>query len=290
LASIGSQSPPCPLKGGLIPAGFKAPFRGYGGKNKRLIHFVKNPLLYTLLILQTLTFQTESISSQSLNYHEIFGDDWKKANLFVNGNRSWMEPILEKNHISYPLAIAVIFPELIRYSALRDKMEITLLKALYINLGDNYANFSIGQFQMKPSFAELVREQANSVLNRRSGISFNRRSGYDDIVDYRKSIVKDLEDPKTEFNYLIAFIKICGKNFRTNSMDEISELKFLATAYNYGISKSSEEIEKMIDKKFFNTKLFKTENYSYADVSLFWYKEYQLAFSPPIPPKGGPIQ
>ena len=32
----------------------------------------------------------------------------------------------------------------------------------------------------------------------------------------------------------------------------------------------------MIDKKFFNTKLFKTENYSYADVSLFWYKQYQM--------------
>jgi len=57
-------------------------------------------------------------------------------------------------------------------------------------------------------------------------------------------------------------------------MDEIPGLKFLATAYNFGINKSSEEIEKMTDKKFFNTKLFKTENYSYADVSLFWYKQY----------------
>jgi hypothetical protein len=154
-------------------------------------------------------------------------------------------------------------------------MEITLLKALYINLGDDYANFSIGQLQMKPSFAGLVREQANSVLNRRSGISFKRRSDYDDITDFRKSIVKDLEDPKTEFNYLVAFIKICEKNFRTNHMDEISGLKFLATAYNFGINKSSAEIEKMTDKKFFNTKLFKTDNYSYADVSLFWYKEYK---------------
>ena len=195
--------------------------------------------------------------------------------LFESENRSWMEPILVKNHISYPMAVAVIFPELVRYSALRDKMEITLLKALYINLGDDYANFSIGQLQMKPSFAGLVREQANSVLNRRSGISFKRRSDYDDITDFRKSIVKDLEDPKTEFNYLVAFIKICEKNFRTNRMDEISGLKFLATAYNFGINKSSAEIEKMRDKKFFNTKLFKTDNYSYADVSLFWYKEYK---------------
>ena len=217
--------------------------------------------------------------SQSLNYPEIFGDDWKKAMLFERENRSWMEPVLAKNHISYPLAIAIIFPELVRYSALRDKMEITLLKALYINLGENYANFSIGQFQMKPSFAEMVREQAPDVLGRRSGIIFKRQSEYDDIKSYRKSIVKDLEDPKTEFNYLVVFIKICEKNFRTNRMDEISGLKFLATAYNFGINKNSAEIEKMIEKKFFNTKLFKTENYSYADVSLFWYKQYQMELS-----------
>lgn len=214
------------------------------------------------------------VHSQTLNYNEIFGDDWKKAMQFESESRSWMEPILLKNHISYPIAIAVIFPELVRYSALRDKMEITLLKALYINLGDDYANFSIGHFQMKPSFADLVREQSNSVLNRRSGISFKRRSEYEDIKDYRKSIVNDLEDPKTEFNYLVAFIKICDKNFRTRSMDEITELKFLSTAYNFGINKSSAEIEKMVDKKFFNTKLFKTENYSYAEVSLFWYNQY----------------
>jgi hypothetical protein len=216
--------------------------------------------------------------SQDLNYSEIFGDDWTKALQFESENRSWMEPILAKNHISYKLAVAVIFPELVRYSALRDKMEITLLKALYINLGDDYANFSIGQFQMKPSFAGMVREQSNSVLNRRSGISLKRKSDYDDIKDYRRSIVMDLEDPKSEFNYLVAFMKICEKNFRTNRMDELSGLKFLATAYNCGINKNSAEIEKMIDKKFFNTKLFKTQNYSYADVSLFWYSQYQLAF------------
>jgi hypothetical protein len=213
--------------------------------------------------------------SQSLNYEVIFGDDWEKAILFESENRSWMEPVLARNHISYPFAIAVIFPELVRYSALRDKMEITLLKALYINLGESYANFSIGQFQMKPSFAEMVGEQAPDVLGRRSGITFKRRSEYDDIKSYRKSIVQDLEDPKTQFNYLIAFLKICEKKFRTSRNDDISSLKFQATAYNYGIDKSSAQVENMINKKFFNTKLFNTENYSYADVSLFWYMQYQ---------------
>ena len=192
---------------------------------KKVVKLNENISKYLLVLLLATGLPVPGYS-QDLNYPEIFGDDWKKAIQFESENRSWMEPVLEKNNISYPLAVAVIFPELVRYSALRDKMEITLLKALYINLGDDYANFSIGQFQMKPSFAEMMREQSNSVLNRRSGINFKRRSEYDDIKDYRKSIVKDLEDPKTEFYYLVAFIKICEKNFRTNRMDEIPDLNF----------------------------------------------------------------
>ena len=213
--------------------------------------------------------------SQPLNYQDLFGDDWKKAQAFEKDNRSWMEPLLVKNHISYPLAIAIVFPELVRYSALRDKMEITLLKALYVNLGEDYANFSIGQFQMKPSFAEMIRDQAPVVLGRRSGITFKNRSDFDDIKDFRKSIVTDLEDSKSQFNYLLAFLKLCEKKYKTSRKDDLTRLKFLATAYNYGIDKSASQIESMIDKKFFNTKLFKTENYSYADVSLFWYRQYQ---------------
>ena len=212
--------------------------------------------------------------SQSINYQELFSDDWKKAQIYVKENRNWMEPVLNKNHISYPIAIAIVFPELVRYSALRDKMEITLLKTLYVNLGEDYANFSIGQFQMKPSFAEMIREQSPSVSGRRSGITFKQKPDFDDIKDFRKSIVADLEDMKSEFNYLVAFIKLCEKKYIMNRKDDVIRLKFLATAYNYGIDKSASEIESMTDKKFFNTRLFRTENYSYADVSLFWYREF----------------
>ena len=229
--------------------------------------------LLSLLFLFSLIFRP--ILSQPSDYSQIFGADWDKALEFEKENRSWMEPLLDKNDIPYDIAIAVIFPELVRYSALRDKMEITLLKALYINLGEAYANFSIGRFQMKPSFAEIIRREAPSSLTRRSGISFPQPSEFSSISDYRKSIVTDLEDPKSEFLYLVAFCKIADKKFRTYRMDEHERVRFLATAYNYGIDKSKEEIENMADKKYFNTKLFKTQNYSYAEVSLFWYDNYR---------------
>jgi len=215
---------------------------------------------------------------QSINYPEIFGDDWKKAEAFEKDNRSRIKPVLEQNHISYQMAIAVIFPELIRYSALRDKMEISLLKTLYVNLGEYYANFSIGQLQMKPSFAEAIREQAPSALGRKSEIIFQDSSEFDDIKNYRKSIVTDLEDTMTQFNYLVAFFKICEKRFKTNKMDEITQVRFLATVYNYGIDKTAEQVDFMIHKKFYNTKLFSTENYCYSDVSLFWYRNNTAPF------------
>lgn len=186
-----------------------------------------------------------------------------------------MEPVFEKYKISYPLGISIIFPELVRYSALRDKMEISLLKTLYVNLGEEYANFSIGVLQMKPSFAEAIREKANSVRKNTSGLVFKRKIEFENIIDYRKSIIKDLEKPEIQINYLIAFLKICEKSFKTRGKNEISRVKFLATAYNFGIEKSGVQIEKMIDKKFFNTKLFKTENYSYSEVSVFWYNQYK---------------
>lgn len=226
-----------------------------------------------LFLLLSLVILNSGIS-QSLNYQEVFGEDWKKAIDFEKENRNWMKPLITGNNISYPLAIAVIFPELVRFSALREKMEVTLLKALYVNLGDDYADFSIGFFQMKPSFAEIIREQANSDPDLKPEVKFKGKSDYADIKALRKEIIADLEDPKTQLIYLIAFLKICEKRYPMAGKDEEEKIKFIATAYNYGIEKSSAQIEAMIEKKYFNTRLYKTENYSYAEVSLYWYKQY----------------
>lgn len=211
------------------------------------------------------------LQCQPADYSLIFGRDWEKANAFLIENKSWMEPVLKRNNIPYKLAAAIIFPELVRYSALRDKMEITLLKALYINIGEEYANFSVGQFQVKPSFATNVRREAPPVLSRRSGIVFRDPSEFEDISNYRKSIITDLEDTRTEFNYVVAFIKICERRYDISRKDEEARVKFLATAYNYGFDRTEQQIEKMMDKKFFSVTLLKSTVYSYQEISLFWY-------------------
>jgi hypothetical protein len=236
---------------------------------------LKELFLRSLLLVLFTAGSLESAMAQTLNYQDIFGNDWQKALTFVETNNKWIKPVLAKYKISYPLALAIVFPELVRYSALRDKMEITLLKALYTNLGEDYANFSIGPFQMKPSFAELIREKAPQAMGRKTKTLFKDISEYDNIAQYRAAIIKELEDPVTELNYLVAFIKICESTLNNKEWsDEKSKVKFLSTAYNYGINKTPEEIAGMTDKKFFNTKLYKTTNYCYSEVALFWYNQY----------------
>jgi len=186
--------------------------------------------------------------SQSPDYREIFGEDWDKAEAFERENRSWIDSALSKNHISYPVAISVIFPELVRYSALRDKMEISLLKTLYINLGDDYADFSIGVFQMKPSFAERIRSDAPRITGQRKRL-FDKSFNYDDIKEFRRSVVNDLENPRTQIYYLIAFIKICEERYEYDRKDIPSQIKFLSTAYNYGFDKTLSQIDSMSNRK-----------------------------------------
>jgi hypothetical protein len=220
-------------------------------------------------------FSLTSVIDAQINYEEVFGSDWKKAQSFEKENRDWIKQIFNKNKIPYSEAMAVIFPELVRYSALRDRMEITLLKALYINLGEEYADFSIGQLQMKPSFASKIREEAAVYLKKRSGICFLQPSDYDDVQNYRKSIVADLEDVRSEFGYLVAFLKICEKKYGTGHMIEEDRIRFLATAYNYSFEKEMSQIISMSQRKYFHTKIIKpSETYSYPEISLYWYNQF----------------
>ncbi len=209
-----------------------------------------------------------------MNYSEIFGDDWQKALTFIEENNYWIRPAFEKHNIPYHVAVAIFFPELVRYSALRDKMEIATLKALYRNLGTDYANFSVGVFQIKPSFAEQIRAEAPAAMGRKVRELFKKRSTYKSEWSFRASIITDLENPETEINYIIGFLKICESRFGNELKDDLSKIKFLATAYNAGFLKSYKEIDEMSDRKFFNTKLLKAESYSYSDVALYWYNQY----------------
>ena len=59
---------------------------------------------------------------------------------------------------------AIVFPELMLYNSVKDDIESESLRVLYVQFGKAYADFSVGPFQMKPSFAEEVETKAKALL------------------------------------------------------------------------------------------------------------------------------
>ena len=210
--------------------------------------------------------------SAQIDYVKIFGRNWIKAEEFVEGNGYWIKPVLEKYDIDFDEAMAIVFPELVRYSSLRDKIEITLLKALYVNTGSEYADFSVGPFQMKPSFAERVLGfESESVAPVEELISEKNR-GKKHSWQYRASVLNDLENIRSQLLYLVSFLKICESEFELPPAGSTERIAFLATAYNCGFWKTRRDIIRMQEKKFFTAMLHGPPYYSYCDISVYWFR------------------
>lgn len=204
------------------------------------------------------------------DYRTVFGNDWQKAEKFVEENEEWMMRLSRNLGISYPEAVSVVFPEIVRYSALRNRIEVGLLQALYINLGEEYADFSTGYFQMKPSFAEAIHLNSH-LLRGRMLNHFRSRAAENDSREFRKNIVEDMQTPRMQFIYLAAFIKICEARFNLTGLDEEQRILFLSTAYNYSFLKDYDQILAMTGARFFTTGTGNGRSYAYSDISLYWY-------------------
>ena len=97
-----------------------------------------------------------SMAAAAQDYQTIFEKEWKEAEKYITGQKEIWMVIFSEFGLRAELAEAVVFPELVLYSALQDCIETTAVKGLYLQGGTRGADFSIGRFQMKPSFAEAL--------------------------------------------------------------------------------------------------------------------------------------
>lgn len=169
------------------------------------------------------------------------------------------------------MASAVIYPELLRYSILRDKIETRALKTLYIQYGTNYANFSIGPFQMKPGFAEKIEKECLKYQ-----LPFFTTNDTLHTTHARALRVKKLSEPEGQVQYLLAFFtvtRLLFVNYPFSSIEE--EIRFYATAYQSGCFNSIEKIKQIQHQKYYHTDLWPGKNtvyHNYARIALYGYK------------------
>lgn len=229
--------------------------------------------LYSKVIFCLIICIIASCSNKGKDYKDIFGQKYKEAENYINSNK-WIQDSIARYGIDPTLAIPIVFPELIRYSAIKDIIETHGLEVLYAQYGSKYADFSIGRFQMKPSFAYQLEKDWNE-FNESIPIKCQIRPF--NLIDNPKSRIDRiirLRDEKWQIKYLVMFLKIIKIKHKVDLNKFEQEIRFIASAYNSGYSNDSAKIAKMGKRSFFHTEiLIPRECFNYSDISVYYYKK-----------------
>lgn len=223
-------------------------------------------MLWLLLIMGSTT-------AFSTDYPKVFGNDWTSAEQFVSDHHDEWKQEFDLFGVDARLAEAIVFPELIRYSRWQDEIETAAVNGLYVLQGVSGANFSIGRFQMKPSFAEEVEAAWNqSALAKEYGFVFNLQDG----AEARRSRIRRLATMEGQCRYLAIFIRLQFlRHPQLQSLQLVDQVGMLATIYNRSFSTTWEQVCQLRRQKHFHTDIIitrHTKRYCYADIAQAFYR------------------
>ena len=175
-------------------------------------------------------------------------------------------------------ALSIVFPEMVRWSGIKDFFETKINQALYIKNGVAGANFSIGYFQMKPNFIEKLEEYItqNPALGTFSYVVIKEKS----LEKVRTIRINRLTQIAWQLRYAHVYWLVAKDKFKHRYFKDVKErIRFFATAYNYGFYRDECEIENWQQKKAFpHGSHFKGKQVAYADLAIEFFEKYAMLF------------
>ncbi|HLN54179.1 MAG TPA: hypothetical protein VK212_10760 [Lentimicrobium sp.] len=205
-----------------------------------------NRIFITTVTVLCLFISSNSIAQKEIkvtDVSEALGDRYYDAVEYLEKN-TWIYDTLVKSGISPELAYSVVFPGLTRYSALKDIMETSAMRTLYVQSGRRYSKYEIGRFQMKPSFAELV--ERNAIKYKLTDFVFKTANN----AKARSERAKRIDKPSWQVQYLILYIKIMDKRFsHIKWKTPTDKIRFYATAFNIGFNRNERAIKYFMSKR-----------------------------------------
>jgi len=212
------------------------------------------------------------LSAQNLpDFKSIFEDEYAEAETFFKENSVIINYLCENFGADRNLSCAIVFPERVRYSAIRNFAENLSLEVLYVEYG-SAIDFSVGPFQMKPSFAEKIEKiiAVNSLLSAKYTALLPVEISETEI---RQKRIDRLGKLSTQLLYLFAFQEITASRFNLNELSEIERVRFFASAYNFRFDAQKSEIIRAESYEFFPYgSAYIGEQYRYADVAEYYFR------------------
>ena len=205
----------------------------------------------------------------SFTYRSQFSDEYTEALSFLSKNKTVISNTCRTYNTDEALLKSIIFPELTRYSLFKDFFESSGNEVLYVNGGRTACDFSIGNFQMKPSFAEDV-ESLISISDKKETYKVLLNYKATDEKSQRRERVERLKQTNWQTIYLCAFVALTS-NKVPQGISREEQIRFYAAAYNLGLKKSAADILSWQSVAAFPYGKGRSK-FAYADVALEYYK------------------
>lgn len=212
-----------------------------------------------------------------VHYEDYFHRNFEKANNILLKNDILINEVSKHYQNDPGIISSIVFPELIRYSMFRDYIETTTLDIVYVNTGE--VDFSIGPFQMKPSFAERIEYYISDYdfFSAEIKTIFPYQESLK-IHEKRRDRLERLKDLEKQLHYLNAFVKIMHYKYpELSRKDPEYQIRFISTAYNHDFEADRKDIKAFMKKNHFPViRSGKKEFINYSDISYYWYTNYYL--------------
>ncbi|MFO7864480.1 MAG: hypothetical protein R6U85_10800 [Salinivirgaceae bacterium] len=212
------------------------------------------------------------------NYEQVWPREYSKAEAFIENHHVTIKEVFHQAPVPSKVALAVVFPELIRFNTIRDFFETGALETVYVNQGLSSIDFSIGHFQMKPSFAEAIEKDFKPGSHTQKQFGRLTQITAIDLNSERSQRLNRLKSIKWQLIYLRAFVELMYGRFpNLIEKPDAQQVAFLAAAYNLGYRHSGDEIDNWITVPAFpNGKKAWTQQYAYADIAVYFYQRTKL--------------
>lgn len=208
------------------------------------------------------------------------------ADSLCNSQRDEWYSVWKEYDVPCDVAESIVYPELIRYSIFQDKLEKAAVSMLYVKKGSEGCDYSIGRFQIKPSFAEDVEKRwMKSNLPQKYGLYFDTK----ETQMARKSRYARLENDEWQCIYIAVFLRMLYLDYGScdnsgnivqdgiETLSKKEQVRLAATAYNGGCtwsgtgSGSIYELRAKSKGKHFHTSFIpgpQTHYYVYGDIAV----------------------
>ncbi len=207
------------------------------------------------------------------SHAQRLANEWRQAAGRVTACRATWTEVFASLQVVSEECEAIVFPELLRYSRLQDGMEQAALHILYVEGGKERANFSIGMFQMKPSFAEEVEAAWMKSPMRHIYKLYFDRSGHREA---RQRRIKRITDERWQCVYLALFVRLLlEREPKLAEMPAEKRVALLATAYNFSFQAPLKTLYRQQHRRTFHLDIRKgksTVYYAYAEIAEEWYR------------------